>query len=36
LRQELWEHAEGTVTNAFRFQRPRCDRIVSSVFARIL
>jgi RNA polymerase sigma-70 factor (ECF subfamily) len=35
LRRELFERAGLAASNAFRFERPRCDRIVASVMARI-
>jgi RNA polymerase sigma-70 factor (ECF subfamily) len=35
LRRELFERAGLAASNAFTFQRPRCDRIVSAVMARI-
>jgi RNA polymerase sigma-70 factor (ECF subfamily) len=36
LRRELCDHAEVAASNAFRFLRPRCDRVVAAVLARIL
>jgi RNA polymerase sigma-70 factor, ECF subfamily len=35
LREELFERVGLTAAGAFIFQRPRCDRIVAAVFARI-
>jgi RNA polymerase sigma-70 factor (ECF subfamily) len=35
LRRELLERAGLAASNAFRFERPRCDRIVAAVMARI-
>jgi RNA polymerase sigma-70 factor (ECF subfamily) len=35
LRRSLYERAGATAPEAFRFYRPRCDQIVSSVLARI-
>jgi len=35
LRRELFERAGLAASNAFTFQRPRCDRIVDAVMARI-
>jgi RNA polymerase sigma-70 factor (ECF subfamily) len=35
LRRELFERAGMAASNAFTFQRPRCDRVVAAVFARI-
>jgi RNA polymerase sigma-70 factor (ECF subfamily) len=35
LRRELFERAGLAASNAFRFERPRCDRIVAAVMARI-
>jgi len=35
LRRELLERTGATAPDAFRFERPRCDRIVARVFARI-
>jgi RNA polymerase sigma-70 factor (ECF subfamily) len=36
LRRELSAHAEVMAANTFRFLRPRCDRVVAAVLARIL
>lgn len=36
LRRELSAQAEAADSNAFRFLRPRCDRVVAAVLARIL
>ena len=36
LRRDLSESYEGAATDAFRFLRPRCDRVVAAVLARIL
>ena len=36
LRRDLFEHAGIAESNAFRFLRPRCDRVVAAVLARIL
>lgn len=36
LRRELSAHAEAMAANTFRFLRPRCDRVVAAVLARIL
>ena len=36
LRSQLAERAGILAPDAFRFQQPRCDRIVAAVFARIL
>jgi len=36
LRNQLAERAGILAPDAFRFQQPRCDRIVAAVFARIL
>jgi RNA polymerase sigma-70 factor (ECF subfamily) len=36
LRRDLYEHAGIAAANAFPFLRPRCDRVVSAVLARIL
>ena len=36
LRRELCEQAEAVAFNTFRFVRPRCDRLVAAVLARIL
>ena len=36
LRRDLFQRAGMAASNAFTFQRPRCDRIVAAVFARIL
>ena len=35
LRRELYDRAGLVAENAFTFQRPRCDRVVAAVFARI-
>ena len=35
LRQALLERAGATAADAFRFYRPRCDRVVAAVLARI-
>ena len=35
LRARLLERTGATAAEAFRFQRPRCDRVVASVLARI-
>jgi len=35
LRQTLLTHAGATVADAFRFYRPRCDRVVAYVLARL-
>lgn len=35
LRRDLFERAGLAAENAFTFQRPRCDRVVAAVFARI-
>jgi RNA polymerase sigma-70 factor (ECF subfamily) len=35
LRRELFERAGLAASNAFRFERPRCDRVVAAVMARI-
>ena len=35
IRRDLFERAGLAAENAFTFQRPRCDRIVAAVFARI-
>ena len=35
IRRELFEHAGLATSNTFRFLRPRCDRVVSVVLARI-
>jgi RNA polymerase sigma-70 factor (ECF subfamily) len=35
LRRDLFERAGLAASNAFRFERPRCDRIVAAVMARI-
>ena len=35
IRRELFEHAGLAASNTFRFLRPRCDRVVSAVLARI-
>ena len=36
LRHDLYKHAGIAEANAFRFLRPRCDRVVAGVLARIL
>lgn len=36
LRRELSALTESAAANAFRFLRPRCDRVVAAVLARIL
>ena len=36
LRRDLYEHAGIAEANAFRFLRPRCDRVVAAVLERIL
>jgi RNA polymerase sigma-70 factor (ECF subfamily) len=35
LRRSLLERAGASAPDVFRFQRPRCDRVVANVFARI-
>jgi RNA polymerase sigma-70 factor (ECF subfamily) len=35
LRRDLFERAGLAASNAFRFERPRCDRVVAAVMARI-
>jgi RNA polymerase sigma-70 factor (ECF subfamily) len=35
LRRELLERTGASAPDAFRFERPRCDRVVSSVLARL-
>ena len=35
LRRSLFERAGATAPEAFRFYRPRCDRLVAAVFARL-
>ena len=35
LRRALFERTGATAPEAFRFERPRCDRVVASVLARI-
>ncbi|HVD93259.1 MAG TPA: RNA polymerase sigma factor [Vicinamibacterales bacterium] len=35
LRRQLFERAGMAASNAFSFQRPRCDRVVAAVMARI-
>ena len=35
LRRELLDHADAAATNAFRFLRPRCDRVVAAVLSAI-
>jgi len=36
LRRDLYDHANVAASNTFRFLRPRCDRVVAAVLARIL
>jgi RNA polymerase sigma-70 factor (ECF subfamily) len=36
LRRELSAQTEAAASNTFRFLRPRCDRVVAAVLARIL
>jgi RNA polymerase sigma-70 factor (ECF subfamily) len=36
LRRDLYNHAGIAESNAFRFLRPRCDRVVAAVLERIL
>src|SRR5688500_7312402 len=36
LRRDLYKHAGIAEANAFRFLRPRCDRVVAAVLERIL
>ena len=36
LRRELLERAGATTPDVFRFYRPRCDRVVALVLARIV
>jgi RNA polymerase sigma-70 factor (ECF subfamily) len=36
LRRELSAQTEAAAANTFRFLRPRCDRVVAAVLARIL
>jgi RNA polymerase sigma-70 factor, ECF subfamily len=36
LHRELFAHTEAVAANTFRFLRPRCDRVVAAVLARIL
>jgi RNA polymerase sigma-70 factor (ECF subfamily) len=36
LRRDLYDHANAAASNTFRFLRPRCDRVVAAVLARIL
>ena len=36
LRRDLCEQADAVASNTFRFLRPRCDRVVVAVLARIL
>jgi RNA polymerase sigma-70 factor (ECF subfamily) len=36
LRRHLEDHANVAASNTFRFLRPRCDRVVAAVLARIL
>jgi RNA polymerase sigma-70 factor (ECF subfamily) len=36
VRRDLYRHAGIAEANAFRFLRPRCDRVVAGVLARIL
>jgi RNA polymerase sigma-70 factor (ECF subfamily) len=35
LRRELLDHVDATAPEAFRFDRPRCDRVVAAVLARL-
>ena len=35
LRRELLDHADAAAANAFRFLRPRCDRVVAAVLSAI-
>ena len=35
LRRALSEHADAAASNIFRFERPRCDRVVASVLGRL-
>jgi RNA polymerase sigma-70 factor (ECF subfamily) len=35
LRRQLQQHADFAASNAFRFLRPRCDRVVGAVLARL-
>jgi len=35
LRRDLFERAGLVASNAFRFERPRCDRVVEAVMERI-
>jgi RNA polymerase sigma-70 factor, ECF subfamily len=35
LRRDLFERAGLAASNAFRFERPRCDRVVATVMKRI-
>ena len=36
LRRDLYQHAAIASSNAFKFLRPQCDRIVAAVLRRIL
>jgi RNA polymerase sigma-70 factor (ECF subfamily) len=36
LRRELYDRAHAAASHAFQFVRPRCDRVVAAVLARIL
>jgi RNA polymerase sigma-70 factor (ECF subfamily) len=36
LRRALLAHTEAAASDTFRFLRPRCDRVVAAVLARIL
>ena len=36
LRRDLYDHANIATGNTFRFLRPRCDRVVAGVLARVL
>jgi RNA polymerase sigma-70 factor, ECF subfamily len=36
LRRDLYQHAEIASSNAFKFLRPRCDRLVAAVLHKIL
>jgi len=36
LRHELTAHADAVASSTFRFLRPRCDRVVGAVLARIV
>jgi RNA polymerase sigma-70 factor (ECF subfamily) len=35
IRQRLFERVGATAATAFRFERPRCDRLVAAVLERI-